>query len=37
MLFRKSNFAKINTKALFEAVDKDKNGAIEYDEWMAFW
>ena len=35
--YRKSNFAKINTKALFDAVDIDKNGAIEYQEWMAFW
>ena len=34
---RKSNFAKVNTKALFDAVDIDRNGAIEYEEWISFW
>ena len=35
--YRKSNFAKLNTNALFNAVDKDNNGEIEFDEWLAFW
>ena len=34
---RKANFGKVNTKALFAAVDIDNNGEIEYDEWMEFW
>lgn len=34
---RKSNFAKLNTEALFDAVDFDKSGDITEDEWMAFW
>ncbi|CAD8108587.1 unnamed protein product [Paramecium sonneborni] len=35
--FWKSNFAKLNTEALFDAVDFDKSGDITEDEWMAFW
>lgn len=35
--FRKSNFAKLNTNELFNAVDADKNGNISEDEWMDFW
>ena len=35
--YRKSNFAKVNTNELFQAVDKDNNGSIEKHEWMAFW
>jgi len=35
--FWKSNFAKLNTEALFKAVDKDKNGNISQDEWILFW
>eukprot|EP01016_Furgasonia_blochmanni_P043033 TRINITY_DN578_c0_g1_i11.p3 TRINITY_DN578_c0_g1~~TRINITY_DN578_c0_g1_i11.p3 ORF type:complete len:116 (-),score=17.85 TRINITY_DN578_c0_g1_i11:367-714(-) len=35
--FWKSNFAKLNTEALFKAVDIDKNGNISEDEWVAFW
>ncbi|CAD8097788.1 unnamed protein product [Paramecium primaurelia] len=35
--FWKSNFAKLNTEALFEAVDFDKSGDITEEEWMAFW
>jgi hypothetical protein len=34
---RKSNFAKINTDALFKAVDVDKNGNISEEEWLKFW
>eukprot|EP01017_Pseudomicrothorax_dubius_P040144 TRINITY_DN6242_c0_g1_i5.p1 TRINITY_DN6242_c0_g1~~TRINITY_DN6242_c0_g1_i5.p1 ORF type:complete len:129 (+),score=33.09 TRINITY_DN6242_c0_g1_i5:69-455(+) len=33
----KSNFAKLNTEALFKAVDKDKNGNISEEEWLHFW
>jgi len=32
-----SNFAVINTRAMFEAVDADKNGKIELEEWVEFW
>ncbi|CAD8128148.1 unnamed protein product [Paramecium sonneborni] len=35
--FWKTNFAKVNTHALFNAVDFDKSGQITEDEWMAFW
>jgi hypothetical protein len=35
--YRKSNFAKLNTDALFKAVDADGNGNISEDEWVAFW
>jgi hypothetical protein len=34
---RKKNFAKVNTEALFRAVDKDKNGNISEEEWLLFW
>lgn len=34
---RKSNFAKVNTDALFKAVDVDNSGTITEDEWMEFW
>mgnify|MGYP002620469771 CR=1 FL=1 len=34
---RKSNFAKLNTDALFKAVDADNNGAISEEEWIFFW
>lgn len=37
MKFWQSNFAKLNTEELFGAVDKDKNGSIELDEWLEFW
>ncbi|EGR33555.1 hypothetical protein IMG5_049300 [Ichthyophthirius multifiliis] len=33
----KSNFAKVNTDALFKAVDIDNSGTITQDEWMEFW
>lgn len=36
-LYRKSNFAKLNTEALFKAVDADGNGTISQDEWIYFW
>jgi Ca2+-binding EF-hand superfamily protein len=32
-----TNFARINTMAMFEAVDVDNDGAITEDEWIAFW
>jgi hypothetical protein len=31
------NFAKINTHAMFDAVDQDRDGQISLDEWIAFW
>lgn len=34
---RKTNFAKLNTEALFKAVDFDRSGEITKDEWLAFW
>ena len=35
--FWHDNFAKINTRAMFDAVDKDKNGKIDLKEWVSFW
>ncbi|CAD8157279.1 unnamed protein product [Paramecium pentaurelia] len=35
--FWKSNFAKINTDALFSQVDYNKSGNITIQEWLAFW
>ena len=32
-----NNFAVINSRAMFEAVDTDHNGKIDYDEWIHFW
>ena len=32
-----NNFARINTRAMFDAVDTDKNGQIDFDEWIHFW
>ena len=37
LLKRKSNFAKVNTEALFKAVDTDNSGDITRDEWIWFW
>jgi phosphotransacetylase len=34
---RTTNFAKLNTEALFNTVDFDKSGEITEDEWLAFW
>ncbi len=34
---RSSNFAKLNTKQLFDEVDTDDNGQIDFDEWVDFW
>jgi Ca2+-binding EF-hand superfamily protein len=31
------NFSKINTHAMFNAVDQDRDGQISLDEWLAFW
>ena len=33
-IYRKSNFAKVNTDALFKAVDIDDSGDISEDEWV---
>ena len=35
--FWHDNYAKINTRAMFEAVDMDKNGKIDLKEWISFW
>ena len=37
MKFWKTNFAKLNTEALFNAVNFDKSGEISEGEWLAFW
>lgn len=37
LLTRKSNFAKLQTEELFNAVDKDGNGTISEVEWIQFW
>lgn len=34
---RKSNFAKVNTEAMYKAIDIDKNGEIDETEWLTFW
>ncbi|CAG9322578.1 unnamed protein product [Blepharisma stoltei] len=31
------NFAIVNSRAMFENVDRDRNGAIDFSEWMDFW
>ncbi|OMJ86063.1 hypothetical protein SteCoe_12499 [Stentor coeruleus] len=35
--FWHDNYAKINTRAMFDAVDMDKNQKIDEKEWIAFW
>ena len=35
--FWSKGFAKINSKVLFEQVDKNNDGAIQLDEWLEFW
>ncbi len=37
MKWWQSNFAKVNTMAMFESVDVSNNGTITIDEWMHFW
>ena len=27
----------INTKAMYDCVDKDGNGEITFEEWMRYW
>ncbi|EGR34673.1 hypothetical protein IMG5_004210 [Ichthyophthirius multifiliis] len=34
---KQSNFAKVNTDALFKAVDVDNSGTITEDEWLQIW
>lgn len=33
----KNNFAAINSRAMFESVDTDNDGRIDFDEWLYFW
>ena len=35
--FWSKGFAKINSKVLFEQVDKNNDGAIQLEEWIEFW
>ncbi|KAM3129067.1 hypothetical protein pb186bvf_018845 [Paramecium bursaria] len=35
--FWQSNFAKLNTEALFKQVDFQSKGEITLQEWLAFW
>ena len=37
MLWWKSNFAIINARAMFEAVDANHDGVITLQEWIGFW
>lgn len=32
-----SNFAVVNARAMFEAVDQNHDGTITIEEWVAFW
>ena len=36
-IIRKKNFAKVNTREMFNAVDTDNNGKIDLREWIIFW
>jgi Ca2+-binding EF-hand superfamily protein len=36
-VYRKRNFAAVNTHEMFKAVDTDHNGKIYETEWLAFW
>ena len=36
-LIRKKNFAKVNTREMFNSVDSDGNGKIDLEEWVEFW
>ena len=35
--FWSKGFAKINSTCLFEQVDKNNDGTIQFDEWIEFW
>ena len=35
--FWSKGFAKINSGVLFEQVDKNNDGTIQFEEWMEFW
>ena len=35
--FWSSNFAKINSAVLFDQVDTNNDGSIQYEEWLDFW
>ena len=35
--FWSSNFAKINSTVLFDQVDTNGDGEIQYNEWIDFW
>ena len=37
MKFWQSNFAKANTDALFENVDKNGDDQLQFEEWIEFW
>ncbi len=36
-IIRRKNFAKVNTREMFNAVDTDNNGKIDLREWIIFW
>jgi len=31
------NFAKVNAQAMFNEVDDDNSGAVDFPEWVGFW
>ena len=35
--FWSSNFTKINSTVLFDQVDTNNDGSIQYEEWIDFW
>ena len=37
MKFWSKGFAKINSKVLFDQVDENSDGTIQFEEWLEFW
>ena len=35
--FWSKGFGKLNSKVLFDQVDKNNDGSIQFDEWMEYW
>ena len=35
--FWSKGFGKLNSRVLFDQVDKNNDGSIQFDEWMEYW